>query len=72
MICLMIYTNQPQVVSPTLKAWAYPRTCPTTITSRRSPRLTESPIPTIHIKHPMWLMPMHHQRPVSMCRNQSR
>lgn len=71
MICLRIYTSQPQVASPTLKAWAYQRIFPIPITSH-SPRRTELLIPNHHIKHLMGPTPMHHQRPVSMCRNQSR
>lgn len=70
MMCLRIYTSQPQAASPTLKAWAYLRTCPIPITSSNSLRRMELLIPSNHIRHLMWLTQMHHQRLVSMCRNQ--
>lgn len=71
MMRLRIYTSQPRV-SHILKAWAYQKTCRTRITSRHSPLQTGSTMHSNQIKHPMWLTLMHHQRPVSMYKNQSR
>lgn len=72
MMCPRIYTSQPQAASPTLRAWAYLRTCPMPITSNHSPLQTELLIPSHRSKHPMWLTQMHHQRLISVCKNQSR